>query len=435
MKKCKEKLGLTKSASKGSKKKMKNKLKVAELPLISEPQHKRESEKLVSEGSAEIQSGSMINKTAFNNILIGKTKHGLDDNALLSITEKIGPEYRIAFDDVQLLTKLSVGVSSYIFIGKSNRLPKSDAIAVKLFLPRDKFLDSFERECEIMRLIWSGQLDGTLVVKFHRIVIDEHLMILMDFLPNGSLFSFVKKETDRCTLPFVLTLYSQVLSGVAALHSFDPPLAHRDLKSLNILIAEDFSPRLIDFGQSCYVLESNREQRRGLCGTLAYCDPNLFQAQPFELASDVFSLGILLWELLEVTCKKTANAPYSEYGFSYDFQIIVKSVGGLRPTVDSSTPKTLADLYWRCVHPVSATRPTIDELSTLISSAAKECDSGTLLRPLCDPSDYNNGWIGWEPPSEEVIFQCSLDTNGVGPSERANEEDATKPRRTLKRHG
>jgi serine/threonine protein kinase len=70
-----------------------------------------------------------------------------------------------------------------------------------------------------------------------------------------------------------------------------------------VQIADDFSPRVVDFGQACYILPDNGDQRKGLCGTLAYCDPSLFLRQPFEVSCDVYSLGILLWELLEVVCK------------------------------------------------------------------------------------------------------------------------------------
>jgi serine/threonine protein kinase len=84
--------------------------------------------------------------------------------------------------------------------------------------------------------------------------------------------------------------------GMLYLHSFQPPLIHRDLKSHNILVTEDWSLKICDFGVARVRAESRN--MTGLQGTCAWMAPEVFQSGLYSELADVFSFGIIMYEII-----------------------------------------------------------------------------------------------------------------------------------------
>lgn len=128
----------------------------------------------------------------------------------------------------------------------------------------------------------------------------ERRLIVVEFMPNGTLYDALHGKATRPPgwsrrLRFAL----QVAKAVQHLHSSNPPVIHRDIKSSNVLIDGNRNARLGDFGLA---LRGHVEDVRVKCtppaGTLGYLDPGYLAPGDLSTKSDVFSFGILLLEII-----------------------------------------------------------------------------------------------------------------------------------------
>ena len=106
----------------------------------------------------------------------------------------------------------------------------------------------------------------------------------------------------RFTWPWLLVkrVAIGVARGMAYLHSGDPPVLHRDLKSANILLDESYNPKVCDFGLSR--LKAHERSMTGNCGTVQWMAPEVLASKPYNEKADVYSFGIICWELLSRQC-------------------------------------------------------------------------------------------------------------------------------------
>lgn len=120
--------------------------------------------------------------------------------------------------------------------------------------------------------------------------------IVMEYLPSRSLAAVLG---ERCSLPVpeVASIGRQIASALAAAH--DAQIVHRDVKPGNILIAEDGTAKITDFGVSRAVGDVTVTQTGMMAGTPAYLAPEVARGQLPTRASDVFSLGATLYAALE----------------------------------------------------------------------------------------------------------------------------------------
>src|SRR5208282_5090078 len=132
------------------------------------------------------------------------------------------------------------------------------------------------------------------------------LYLAMEYVDGVPIHRFC--EEKRLTVPQRLVLFKSVCEAVQFAHQ--NLVVHRDLKSDNILVAEDGTPRLLDFGTAKLVSPSIDKQegdltRQGYASfTPQYASPEQVLGNPITTASDTYSLGVLLYLLL------TGTMPY-----------------------------------------------------------------------------------------------------------------------------
>ena len=128
----------------------------------------------------------------------------------------------------------------------------------------------------------------------------EEVMLVMDVADRGSLWSFLRQpRSNGTTGPSLATraLIAQgIASGIAFLHGGERPLVHLDLKSLNILISGDNRPKICDFGAA--QPESDVVDSSFTPGTGAWMAPEVALTATLQMPADVYSFGVILWELL-----------------------------------------------------------------------------------------------------------------------------------------
>ncbi|MFS8030655.1 putative protein kinase RLK-Pelle-LRR-Xb-1 family [Helianthus anomalus] len=127
-------------------------------------------------------------------------------------------------------------------------------------------------------------------------------LLIYSFMENGSLDYWLHEKPDgRSRLDWTtrLRIAQGAIRGLAYLHqSCEPHILHRDIKSSNILLDENFEAHLADFGLARLILPYDTHVTTDLVGTLGYIPPEYGQASVASYKGDVYSFGVVLLELL-----------------------------------------------------------------------------------------------------------------------------------------
>uniref|UniRef100_A0A8C3V2R3 mitogen-activated protein kinase kinase kinase n=1 Tax=Catharus ustulatus TaxID=91951 RepID=A0A8C3V2R3_CATUS len=171
-----------------------------------------------------------------------------------------------------------------------------------------------------------------------------HLCLVMEFAAGGPLS---RALAGRRVPPAVLLDWArQVARGMRYLHSGTPvPLIHRDLKSSNVLLAQpvvgdDVSGKTLKITDFGLAREWQRTTKMSAAGTYAWMAPEVIRASTFSKGSDVWSYGVLLWELL------TGEVPYRGIdGLAVAYGVAVNK---LTLPIPSTCPPPFAQLMAAC---------------------------------------------------------------------------------------
>jgi len=122
----------------------------------------------------------------------------------------------------------------------------------------------------------------------------EMAYLVMEYLPGITLRDLLR-EQRRLSIPQTITIMDAVLSGLAAAHRAG--IVHRDVKPENVLLAEDGRIKIGDFGLA-RATSANTASGQMLMGTIAYLAPELVTRGTADARSDIYALGIMLYEML-----------------------------------------------------------------------------------------------------------------------------------------
>lgn len=179
--------------------------------------------------------------------------------------------------------------------------------------------------------------------------------IITEYLPGGSLRTYLhKQEPHSLPLKLILKIALDIARGMKYLHS--QGIMHRDLKSENLLLGDDMCVKVADFGVSC--LESQCDTMRGFMGTYRWMAPEMIKEKPYTRKVDVYSFGIVLWELL------TALIPFQEMTpVQAAFAVSQKNA---RPPLPTACPTAFVHLIKRCWATNPGKRPDFEHIVSLL---------------------------------------------------------------------
>ncbi|KAG6747049.1 hypothetical protein POTOM_049425 [Populus tomentosa] len=264
--------------------------------------------------------------------------------------------------------------------------------------------------------------------------------IITEYLAGGSLRKFLhQQEPHSVPLNLVLKLALDIAHGMQYLHS--QGILHRDLKSENLLLGEDMSVKVADFGISC--LESQCGSSKGFTGTYRWMAPEMIKEKHHTKKVDVYSFGIVLWELLTAlipfdnmtpeqaafaVCQKldisipqpcsNGNVPLLLRGYhdwspdvflshSSQFSTHASNCGqhddgnedmvvvqNARPPLSPKCPLAFSHLINRCWSSNPGKRPHFDEIVAILESYSESLAQ--------DPEFFTS----FKPPTNHTILRC-----------------------------
>ena len=155
----------------------------------------------------------------------------------------------------------------------------------------EKFVRRFQREANA-----ASSLKHPNIVEMYDVGEDEgKYFIVMEFINGKTLKSLIKKR-GALTLSEVIDIMLQLTSAVACAH--DSYIIHRDIKPQNVMILEDGRVKITDFGIAMALNSNELTQTNSVMGSVHYLPPEQANGSGSTIKSDIYSLGILMFELL-----------------------------------------------------------------------------------------------------------------------------------------
>ncbi|HVP35362.1 MAG TPA: serine/threonine-protein kinase, partial [Terriglobales bacterium] len=192
----------------------------------------------------------------------------------------------------KILEKLGEGGMGVVYKAQDTKL---DRLVALKFLPPHLTSEVEEKERFIHEAKAASALNHPNIVTIHEIdEFDGQMFIVMEYCEGKTL----KQLTEEGALPIkkVLDIGIQVCEGLTAAHKKE--IVHRDIKSDNIKVNKEGQVKIMDFGLAKLKGATKLTKTRSTLGTLAYMSPEQAQGEEVDSRSDIFSLGVVLYELL-----------------------------------------------------------------------------------------------------------------------------------------
>ncbi|KAF5399393.1 hypothetical protein PHET_07566 [Paragonimus heterotremus] len=253
-----------------------------------------------------------------------------------AIVNKSEVAWEVPFGSITNLEWIGSGAQGVVFRG----LLRGETIAVK------KVNNRSDTEIEHLR-----QLKHPNIIQFKGVCVEHPCYcLLMEYCPYGQLYDLLHSATHVNTPSMIADWATQIALGMQYLHA--NKIVHRDLKSPNILVGENHILKISDFGASREWTESS--VKMSFAGTVAWMAPEVIRNEPCSLKVDVWSYGVLLWELL------TGEIPYN----NVDSTAIIWGVGSerLHLHIPETCPTELRILIKRCRNIKPRSRPSFKQI-------------------------------------------------------------------------
>ena len=301
---------------------------------------------------------------------------------------------------------LGRGGFSTVFRGELRRKDtEKTCVAVKCYSfasPKDNTLDvnkntsipeSVKRQMRRESVILCS-LNHPNIVKIFGVV-PERGWIIMEYCTQGSLKSLLDDEERDFSLSELTKFALATASGLAYLHSADVSIIHGDLKADNVLVRENNSICLCDFG-----LSEAKNRSKTITGglsprgfTVQWTAPEILKNQPKTKATDVYSLAMTIWEIFE---RK------NPYGDMLDMIVINQILSNVRPEIGERVPLEFRRLVQKSWDKHAKARPSAEQVAfTLLKYTLDVCARSSQQNERVSPKKQRSKiFIGTKHTSE-----------------------------------
>ena len=205
---------------------------------------------------------------------------------MISKGQKINERYEI-------IRSIGEGGMANVYLGYDEILDRN--VAIKILrgdLSNDeKFVRRFQREA-----LSASSLSHPNIVEMYDVGEDNGLYyIIMEYVEGKTLKQLLKKR-GSLTLSEAIDIMVQLTDGMA--HAHDSYIIHRDLKPQNIMIQDDGQIKITDFGIAMALNSTQLTQTNSVMGSVHYLPPEQASGKGSTTKSDIYSMGIIFYELL-----------------------------------------------------------------------------------------------------------------------------------------
>ncbi|GES98820.1 kinase-like domain-containing protein [Rhizophagus clarus] len=245
-----------------------------------------------------------------------------------------------------------IGRGSYGNVNRANWKNVDHFFALKSFSNDKQTLEEIIKELKLHRNVDVHEniirLCGITIYKGEI----QNYSLVLEYADSGTLNTYLSKHFNELNWNDKSRLASQLASAVEFLHDND--IIHRDLHGNNVLIHQK-NVKLTDFGLSKRIVEASSNTSK-LLGVIPYMDPMKFNNQNYKLnkKSDVYSVGILLWQI------SSGRKPFHKV--DYDLSLTLSILKGKREEIIGETPVEYSNLYRECWKYEPDERPNIQEV-------------------------------------------------------------------------
>uniref|UniRef100_A0A4W6DMA0 Ephrin type-A receptor 7 n=1 Tax=Lates calcarifer TaxID=8187 RepID=A0A4W6DMA0_LATCA len=263
------------------------------------------------------------------------------------------------------------------------KLPGKRDVSVAIKTLKVGYTEKQRREflCEASIM---GQFDHPNVVHLEGVVTrGKPVMIVIEYMENGSLDAFLRKHDGQFTVIQLVGMLRGIAAGMRYLS--DMGYVHRDLAARNILVNSNLVCKVSDFGLS-RVIDDDPEAVYTTTGgkiPVRWTAPEAIQYRKFTSASDVWSYGIVMWEVMSY-----GERPY----WDMSNQDVIKAIEeGYRLPAPMDCPPGLHQLMLDCWQKDRAERPKFDQIVGILDKMIRNPNTlktpvGTCTSPLLDQS-------------------------------------------------
>ncbi|KRX06204.1 Sterile alpha motif/pointed domain [Pseudocohnilembus persalinus] len=193
-----------------------------------------------------------------------------------------------------------------------------------------------------------------------------HYLLINEYLEQGSLFDHIHIKKSHIDMDRVLYIVEDIALGMSYLHA--RKVLHCDLKSPNVLVDQSWNVKLCDFGLSRIrdkLQNRKKRKKQGKIGTVYWMAPEIMREEEYNEKADVYSFGIILWELL------ARKIPYDKMS-----QVqIIGSVGyddNFKLETPKNGPPELIKMMEQCLERNPKNRPDFQEIVSKVQNISKK---------------------------------------------------------------
>jgi len=182
------------------------------------------------------------------------------------------------------------------------------------------------------------------------------IFLISKFNQSCNLFNLIHEKKLLLTIKDLIKYIGNIVEAINIRHNEKLLITYKDLKLENVFISKEGDYAFLDDFAFSKHFFTNKTKNKKHCGTIYYMAPELLKGEDFTLSSDIYSFGILLFEIF------SKSIPYENLS---DLEIIKKVVAGQRPNLDNlrnDTPKEFVELMIKCWNQVPSKRLTSDDI-------------------------------------------------------------------------
>ncbi|XP_038682347.1 serine/threonine-protein kinase EDR1-like isoform X1 [Tripterygium wilfordii] len=207
-------------------------------------------------------------------------------------------EWDIEFSELTVGTRVGIGFFGEVFRGVWN----GTEVAIKVFLEQDLTAENMEDFCNEISIL-SRLRHPNVILFLGACTKPPRLSMVTEYMEMGSLYYLIHLSGQKKKLSWRrrLKMLRDICRGLMCMHRMK--IVHRDLKSANCLVNKHWTVKICDFGLSRIMTETPIRDSSS-AGTPEWMAPELIRNEPFNEKCDIFSLGVIIWELC------TLNRPW-----------------------------------------------------------------------------------------------------------------------------